>query len=276
MTLVELLTAEAIGGVVITVAIMLVISSFTNAQRVSDRVNSMAQGRVLAAQIEQRINSQVCLYSGEYAVNGTTVYTGAADSIVFAGPTSLVFFADINKNGATSATSSVGFTPYMRYLYFQQPTSGTDAGRKGAFYDGYRSPSTSAIPFSYALSPLTGADALEKFGATEPANVPPTTTRKIVEGVSSDVSGTTRVPFFQYWNTNSEPITPVVTATPTGGTTGAVPVAELPNIGRIKINFRILAESGKDTASFNTSKLDNRTASFSSDIYLRTNPSICG
>ena len=98
MTLIELLTAEMIGGIVITAAIMLVVISFNGSQRVSDRVELTFTGRILAAQIDQRIGSQVCLYSGEYAVNGTTVYTGAADSIVFAGPKKLIFFADVNRN----------------------------------------------------------------------------------------------------------------------------------------------------------------------------------
>lgn len=272
MTLVELLTAEAIGGIVITAAIMLVIASFNSSQRVSDRVNAVSQGRILAAQIEQRINSQVCLYSGEYAVNGTTVYTGAADSIIYAGPTNLIFFADINKNGATSATSSVGFIPYIRYLYFDTgPTTGTNAFRKGSFVDGQLSPSTTAVPFSYNLSPLTGADALEKWGATNPAAVTPTTTRKIVEGVTSDVTGTTtKLPFFQYWDVDGNSITGIT------GNGGVVPTASLGAIGHIRVNFKILAESGKDSADFNRSALDKRTASFNSDIYLRTNPSICG
>lgn len=273
MTLVELLTAEVIGGIVITAAIMLVIASFTSSQRVSDRVNSVSQGRILAAQIEQRINSQVCLYSGEYAVNGTTVYTGAADSIIYAGPTNLIYFADVNKNGSTSATSSVGFIPYIRFLYYQQPTAGTDAGRKGGFYDGYLAPSNSSVPFSYNLSPLTGSDALDQMGAAAPTTVAPSSTRKIVEGVTNDVSGATGtavVPFFQYWDVSGSPIT---------GTGGVVPTSALGSIGHIRVNFRILAESGKDNGNKaipNTSGLDRRTASFNSDIYLRTNPSICG
>ena len=44
MTLIELLTAEMIGGIVITAAIMLVVISFNGSQRVSDRVNSLSAG----------------------------------------------------------------------------------------------------------------------------------------------------------------------------------------------------------------------------------------
>jgi hypothetical protein len=274
MTLMELLVAEAIGGVVMTAALMLVLISFNGSQRVSDRVNSISQGRLLSAQLEQRIASQVCLYSGEYAVNGTTVYTGAADSIVFAGPDKLVFFADVNKNGGTAATSSVGFVPYLRYLYFDPgATSGTDAGRKGSFIDGYRAPSNTAVPFSYSLTPLTGSAALDTMGTVAGVNqVSPTTTRKIVEGVTNDVTGTggsTALPFFQYWDTQDNPIT---------GTGGVVPTGRLGDVGHIRVNFRILAESGKDVGKLNgvTGTQDVRTASFNSDTFLRTNPSICG
>lgn len=269
MTLIELLTAELIGGIVITAAIMLVMSSLNSSQRVSDRVNSISQGRILAAQIEQRVGSQVCLYSGEYAINGATNYTGAADSIIYAGPTNLTFFADINKNGVTSSTSSVGFTPYIRFLYFQLPTGGVGAERKGAIYDGYRAPSNSSLPFSYNLSPLSGANALDQMKYAAPSTVMPTTTRPIVQGVTNATTGavgTTPVPFFQYWNTNDVLIT---------GAGGVVPTPQLGDIGHVRVNFKILAESGNDSARGNTN-LDKRTASFSSDIYLRTNPSICG
>lgn len=279
MTLIELLTAEAIGGIVITAAITLVVISFNGSQRVSDRATSLSQGRILAAQIEQRINSQVCLYSGEYMVNGTTVYTGAADSIIFAGEDKLIYFADINKGGATSS-NSVGFTPYLRYLYYDAgatgPTAGQKAGRLGTFWDGYREPSNSTTPFSYSLSPLTGAGALDQMGLPANANqVNPTTTRKILgEGVTNAVTGTsnTRIPFFQYYKPTGSGATAEVQITMSSG---AVPTAELGNIGHIRVSYKMLAESGNDSGARNTSRQDDRTVSFASDIYFRTNPSIC-
>ncbi|MBJ7457873.1 MAG: type II secretion system protein [Thermoleophilaceae bacterium] len=274
MTLVELLTAELIGGVVISAAIMLVVISFNGSQRVSDRVNALSQGRILSAQIDQRLGSQVCLYSGEYAVNGTTVYTGAADSFVFAGPDKVIFFADVNR-GATSSTSSVGFIPYLRFLYFNDgstsATSRLGAYRSGYFVDGHRLPTNTSVPFRYDLSPLTGANALDVMGTTAgAAQVNPTVSRRIVEGVTSEITGTTalsRVPFFQYYDSSDVAIT---------GVSGVVPTAQLGNIGRIRVNFKILAESKNDSGKQNTSTNDVRTASFSSDTYLRTNPSICG
>jgi type II secretory pathway pseudopilin PulG len=275
MTLIELLTAEIIGGVVITAAIMLVVISFNGSQRVSDRVNSISQGRILAAQLDQRLGSQVCLYSGEYAVNGTTVYTGAADSIIFAGPDKLIFFADVGKGGATGNTSSVGFTPYMRFLYFnmgdQTTAARLGAGRTGYFVDGYRAPGNTTVPFSYDLTPLTGANALDVLGTTAgAAQVGPSVARRIVEGVTNDVTGKitiSKLPFFQYFDTSDNAML---------GVGGVVPTAQLGDIGHIRVNFRVLAESGNDSGARNTSNQDVRTAAFNSDTYLRTNPSICG
>lgn len=275
MTLVELLTAELIGGVVITAAIMLVVISFNGSQRVSDRVNSLSQGRILSQQIDQRLGSQVCLYSGEYAVNGATVYTGAADSIIFAGPDKMIFFADVNKGGATSSTNSVGFTPYMRWLYFNVGDTSVSARlgayRTGYFVDGYLAPGNTTVPFSYDLSPLTGANALDTLGTTAGAGVVnPSVARRIIEGVTNDVTGVTsntKLPFFQYYDTSDAPIL---------GAGGVVPTAQLGDIGHIRVNFKVLAESGNDSGKQNTSANDVRTASFNADTYLRTNPSICG
>lgn len=277
MTLAEVLAAEAIGGVVITAAATLVIMSLNSSKRVSDRVNSLQHGRILAQQIDQRINSQVCLYAGEYAVNGSTVYTGAADSIVYAGANKLIFFADINRNvtGSTGTTNSVGFRPYLRWIMFDGGvTTGTGAYRLGRFIDGYREPTNNAPPFNYSLSPVAGIDALDKIGAKSQADlVAPDFTRQITQGVTNEVTGvssTTRIPFFQYWSSAGDPVT--MTADQ------SVPTPALGSIGRIRVTFKMLAESGRDAAAGSTAarKLDDRTASFASDIYLRTNPSICG
>ena len=275
MTLAEVLAAEAIGGVVLTAAATVVIMSLNASNRVSDRVNSLQQGRILAAQIDQRISSQVCLYAGEYAVNGSTVYTGAADSIVYAGADKLIFFADINRNitGATGSSNSVGFRPYLRWILFDAGvTTGTGAYRVGRFIDGYREPSNSAPPFNYSLLPVAGIDALDKIGAKSQADtVTPTFTRQITQGVTNETSGVTgRVPFFQYWNSSNVPVTMT--------SDQSVPTSALGSIGRIRVTFKMLAESGRDAAAGSTDakKLDDRTASFQSDIYLRTNPGICG
>ncbi|MBJ7353676.1 MAG: hypothetical protein JHC98_02530 [Thermoleophilaceae bacterium] len=271
MTLVELLTAELIGGLVITAAIMLVVISFTGSQRVSDRVNSLQQGRILAAQLEQRLNSQVCLYAGEYALDGVTNYTTSADSILFASANKIIFFADVGKNGGTSATGSAGFVPNIRYLYFDSgPTTGPNAGRKGSFVDGQRSPLNSTVPFNFDVP--TGVTGFESFASPSgQAGLPATATRIVVDGVTNDVTGSTdnALPFFEYWDTAEDPL-PITAAN------GALAQTSLENIGHIRVNFRILAESGRDSGAQNTSKQDTRTASFNSDIVLRTNPSICG
>lgn len=274
MTLVELLTAELIGGIVITAAIMLVVISFNGSQRVSDRVNSLSQGRVLAAQMEQRLNSQVCLYAGEYSLDGVTNYTTSADSILFASANKIIFFADVGRNGSTATTSSVGFVPNIRYLYFDPgptgPSAGQNAGRKGTFIDGQRPPLNSAVPFNFDVP--TGVTGFESFASPSgQAGLPATSTRIVVEGVTNDVTGVTNapLPFFQYWDTSENPLPITV-----GG--GALAQTALETIGHIRFNFRILAESGRDSGAQNTSNQDIRTASFNSDIVLRTNPSICG
>jgi hypothetical protein len=118
---------------------------------------------------------------------------------------------------------------------------------------------------------LTGANALDTLGtAAGAASVSPQAANRIVEGVTTDVTGVTsisKLSFFQYYDTNDVPIT---------GVLGVVPTPQLGDIGHIRVNFRVLAESGNDSGKQNTSSNDQRTASFNSDIYLRTNPSICG
>ena len=208
-------------------------------------------------------------------MNGTTVYTGAADSIVFAGPKKLIFFADVNRSGATGNTSSVGFTPYLRWLYFNDGDLSANAklgaGRSGFIADGYRAPLNNSVPFSYGLTPLTGSNALDTLGTQAGSDlVGPNVARRIVEGVTSDVTGTTggtQLPFFQFFDTDDNLIT---------GVGGVVPTPQLGSIGHIRVNFRILAESKHDSGDFNRSGADVRTASFNADTYLRTNPSICG
>ncbi len=268
MTLVELLTAELIGGVVITAAIMLVVISFNGSQRVSDRANSLSQGRTLAAQMEQRINSQICMYGGEYAINGTTIYDRSAASIVYASRDKLIYFADL---GGSTGTGSL--SPRLRTLYYDPGASGaTSTGRLGTFVDGINSPTTSAVPFNFTLP----VNSVELMGI--PANgsaFSPATSRKIVgSGVTSVVSGGTTKPFFEYYT----PVSPTgVTETPISfNGSGAIPTTELGAISHVRVNFKILAESGNDTAKQNSSTLDDRTADFRSDVYFRTTPSICG
>lgn len=268
MTLAELLSAQLVAGVVLAAAGTLVIISLRSEQRISDRVNSTSQGRVVAAQLEQRLNSQVCLYTGEYAINGATASTAAA-SILNATANNMIYFADISERNV-GATNGVGFQPYLRYL--QAPTAGT--GRSGGFIDAFRAPTNNKVPFNFVVSPASSLDDLASANAT--TTVPATSIlRRVGTGVTNAVSATdgTALPFLQYWNADN--LGP--TGTPIALVNGAVPAADLSTIARIRLNYRILAESGNDQAraSTATNKIDDRTESFTSDIYLRTTPDIC-
>jgi hypothetical protein len=268
MTLAELLSAQLVAGVVLAAAGILVISSLNSEQRISDRVNSVSQGRIVAAQLEQRLNSQICLYTGEYKVNGATANTAAA-SLLHATPNSMIYFADISER-ASGATTGVGFKPYLRYL--MAPTA--NAGRNGTFVDAYRAPSNSAVPFDFGITPATSLDALAAANAVTTV-APNGVLHHVGLGVSNAVGsdGTTRLPFIQYWDADN--LGP--TGTPIAMVAGAIPETQLNTVARIRLNYRVLAASGKDqiTGSTGGSRLDNRTESFTSDIYLRTTPDIC-
>lgn len=268
MTLAELLSAQLVAGVVLAAAGTLVIISLRSEQRISDKVSSVSQGRIVAAQIETRLNSQLCLYTGEYAINGATASTAAA-SILNATPSNLIYFADISERGS-GATNGVGFQPFLRYLL--SPTPGT--GRKGGFIDAYRAPSNNSIPFNFSITPASSLSDLASGNAS--TTVPPTSIlRAVGTGVTNAVSATdgTSIPFFQYWDADN--LGP--TGTPIAMVAGAVPDDQLSTIARIRINYRLLAESGNDQAAQSTAtkKIDDRTESFTSDIYLRTTPDIC-
>lgn len=266
MTLAELLSAQLVAGFVLAAAGILVISTLRGEQRVSDRVNSVQQGRIIAAQLEQRLNSQVCLYTGEYAVNGATASTAAA-SILQATPNSMIYFADISEKSQGS-TSPVGFRPFLRYLLAPTPGMGRSAG----FVDAYRSPSNNAVPFNFDISPKTSLSDLAAANSSDA--VQPTFLHRVGDGVSNAVGPTgAALPFIQYWT--AENLGP--TGVPITMVSGAVPEADLATIARIRLNFRTLAQSGQDHAqgSTGTVKLDDRTESFTSDIYLRTTPDIC-
>lgn len=268
MTLAELLSAQIVAAVVLAAAGMLVVVSIKQEQRVSDKVNSISQGRIIAAQIEQRLNSQMCLYPGEYKINGATQGTAAA-SILYAGSDKVIYFADISERPSGS-TTGVGFQPNLRYLL--APTASD--GRSGGFLDAYRAPSTSTLPFNFGVTPATSLDDLATPSIA--ANVPPTSIlRRMGVGVTNATTGTTgaTVPYFQYWDSNN--LGP--TGVPITLSNGAVPINQINTIGRIRVSFRILGQSGKDSATGSTSarRLDDRTESLSSDIYLRTTPDVC-
>jgi hypothetical protein len=92
----------------------------------------------------------------------------------------------------------------------------------------------------------------------------------IADLVTNAVSGSTSLPFFQYFNG------PTAELSPSSGTGGLLDT-QLDDINHIRVNYRLLAESGKDKAAGSTgaTALDNRTVQFSTDIYLRNASGDC-
>ncbi|MGH2907425.1 MAG: PilW family protein [Solirubrobacterales bacterium] len=268
-TLSELLSAQIIGGFVIAAAISMVMIAFNSSARTTDRINSAQQGRIAMEEIQQRLRSQTCLYQSEYLLNGATQASGGTIAFLHASPTRMVFFSDLgNTGGSTAATGSVGFSPIIRYLTFDTgATTGTGAYRLGKFVEGAVPPSTSAIPFKFALgvsavtglAPVTGMNTLV-----------PTTQRAFAEGVTNDVSGAATLPIFNYYDS-------LGAAVPTAAD-GSIAWTGLDQIDSVGVRFRILGQSGKDSAtapSGSTASIDDRTASFNDQIYLRTSQNAC-
>jgi type II secretory pathway component PulJ len=266
-TLIELLSAEIIGGFVVTAAISMLIIGFKASARVTDRVNSAAQGRIAMEEIQQRLRSQTCLYYGEFKLNAATQPTSSSISFVHAGPSKLVFFTDIgNTNGNTAATTAVGFKPQLRYIYFNAgPTTGQGAYRRGTFVDGVRTVAGTAMPWTLSVTPRTTLAELSY--VTGISGVPPTTMRPFAEGITNLVSGSISEPFFRFYDANGIEVTST--------TDGYVPGANLGNIDQVEINYQILGLSGYDSKNGVTGTVDNRTAAFSNDVYFKTLQTSC-
>jgi hypothetical protein len=145
------------------------------------------------------------------------------------------------------------------------PTSAQGAGRRALLVEGFRSATTSTVPFNFSISPqntLTGLATVSGINSVTPA-----TSRAIAEGITNEVSGATGLPIFTYFDDLGTEITP---------SSGAVPAASLQDIGRVAVNFRVLGLSGKDQANPGaTTPIDRRTASFDNDIYLQTPQNAC-
>jgi len=265
-TLAELLSAQVIGGFVMAAVVSMLIITFNSSSRVTDRINAIAQGRTAMEEIQQRLRSQTCMYQSEYAISPATQATGAVPSVVYADPSKIVFFSDLgNAGGSTAATSSVGFVPELRYLYVDPGPTGSK-GRKAAFVDGQRNPTTSSIPFVFNVSPATSVGALASTSTIN--SVTPSTARAFADGVTNDVSGTTTLPIFSYYDANGNAVT--------AGTSGVIGATNLASIAQVNVRFRVLGLSGKDSAQGGiTGAVDNRTASFQNAIYFKTSQTSC-
>jgi hypothetical protein len=267
-TLSELLSAQIIGGFVLASAASLLMIAFNSSTRITDRVNSAAQGRVAMEEIQQRLRSQTCLFPNEYAISPATQSTSASISFLHASAEKIVFFTDIGASGGgTGTTTGVGFSPQLRYIYVDPgPTTGTNAGRLSKFVDGTRLPSNSAIPYLFNLNGQGPTNMATVVGANA---APPTAMRAFADGITSDVSGVTATPIFRFFDINGAQI--VAT------TSSPVPQAQLASITDVRVRFRVLSASGKDQAAGATagSGVDDRTTVFDNEIFLKTPQNAC-
>lgn len=269
-TLSEVLVAELIGGIVLTAAAAVMMIAFNSSARVNDKVNAAAQGRIAVEQIQQHLRSQTCLFPQEYSINSIVPDTGGQRSFVHANPSRMIFIGDIsNQGGATNVAGSVGFRPRLLYIWYDPgPTTGSFAGRKGKFLVGSKATSNTTLPFNFNPAPLTGVTALDQMATLANGTVVPVDTQTVMaEGVTNEVTtANAPIPFFRYYDVANAEIAQ------SGGT---IPTSALGAINRVNVTFKILAESGKDQVQAGSSKLDRRTSSFSSDVYLRVNSDGC-
>lgn len=274
-TLVELLTSLVVGGFVISAAIMLVVMSLRASVRVADRVNAAAVGRSGMELITQRVRSQSCLYPGEFSVNGTVNDSDGQNSILYAGPTEIAFIGDLsNQGGATNVTGSVGYQPSVHYVVVT-PRVGARGWRIVAATD----PSTtSSAPFNWAVpggattfTGLISSNTTTGIGADTP-----TSFTSLADGVTQVVtSAGVAVPYFQYYDQNNVG----ATGTALAYTSGSLGATALSSIAKVTVAFTVLGESGFDkspSSATGATAIDNRTATFQSDIALRTDPDACG
>lgn len=271
-SIVEVLVGALVGGAVLTAAGAVMVISLKSSTRVNDKVNSASQGRLASELVQQRLRSQTCLFSQEFTVNGSQPPSGGQRSFVHASPTRVMFVGDItDQGGATNVAGSVGFRPQLRYLWFDPgPTTGEFAGRKGKLIEGWRDTSNSTIPFNFNLSPLTSASAMDEMATVANAeSVAPDSRTVLAEGVTNEVTdpGGQPIPIIRYFDALGSEISQV---------SGAIPVASLGDVNRVNVTFRILGESGRDEIDLGGGeKTDRRTASYSTDAYLRVNADGC-
>lgn len=270
-TLSEVLVAELIGGIVLTAAAAVMMISFNSSARVSDKVNAASQGRNAVELTQQRLRSQTCLFPQEYSVNGVVPDSGGQRSFVHANPNRMIFIGDIgNAGGSTAVAGSVGYRPQLRFIWFDAgPTTGRYAGRKGKLLEGSRSTTNTAIPFNFDLSPVSGVGAFDAMASTASADTVTASSQTVMaEGVTNEVTASNvPIPFFRYYNVAGVEL-------PQSG--GALPTSSLGAINRVNVTFKILGESGTDQKTTSSGgKLDRRTASFSTDVYVRTSVDGC-
>lgn len=111
-SLVELLAAMAIGGVVLTGVMTVFTNGLTASGSILDRVDSSSRARIAMDRVTTLLNSQVCLISPDEELGQ------AATPPVVAGSTanSITFYADLDGNALTPAKYTLTYDPVAKTL----------------------------------------------------------------------------------------------------------------------------------------------------------------
>lgn len=252
-TLVELLAAIALSGVVLSTAGMVVVAGLRVTNTIGERTGSEQTGRIAVEQFGQRIRSMTCLFPGEYTLNGSpTAAVSRAANILHASSNKLIYIGDVgNAGGTTGSTGSVGFRPQIRWLEVT-PTSAVGPTGAAKLVERWTNATNAARPFNFTISPASSFDTLAT--AAGAAGLNAATTRAMADRVQQIPGISGNASHFTYFNDAGQPVSE---------SAGAVPLASLETITRIQLAFRVAG--GRTT--INT---DANTTPYLIDFYIRT------
>lgn len=246
-TLVELLSAIALSGIVLSTAGMVVVSALRVTNTIGERTGSAQTGRVAAEQSGQRFRSMTCLFPGEYSLNGGSPSILRGANLLHASANKIIFIGDVGSaGGTTGATGSVGFRPQIRWLEVTGAIGPTGTAR---MVEGWTNSTNSIRPYNFTISPASSFDTLATTSGA--AGLQPATVRAMADKVQQ-VPGITR--HFTYYNDAGAAVTE---------SSGAVPVVSLETITRIQMAFRV---AGKNTNLVTSGE----AAQFINSYYVRT------
>ena len=111
-SLMELLAAMAIGGIVLTGVLTVFTNGLTSTSRILDRVDSSSRARYAMDRMTTLLNSQVCLISPDEDLGQ------AATPPIVAGSTgnSITFYADLDGAATTPAKYTLTYDPAAKTL----------------------------------------------------------------------------------------------------------------------------------------------------------------
>jgi prepilin-type N-terminal cleavage/methylation domain-containing protein len=123
-SLIELMAAMAIGGVVLTALMTVFVTGVKGTSEITDRVDSSARANTAMNRITTLLDSQVCV--------PTSVVTDIAAPPIFAASndTSVTFYADLSGAGDTPDKYTLTFDPAARTIkLYTYGASGTTPSR---------------------------------------------------------------------------------------------------------------------------------------------------